>query len=106
MVKEDKRELTSSCNLEDLRIYRTNLSEYIGVFPIITDRGSPDRSGRSSSYGIAARSISEVKERLSTIKGELRNLRGVGETTEKIIAEILKTRSSSYFESLLSDRLN
>lgn len=32
-------------------------------------------AGRSSSYGIAARSISEVKEPLSTIKGELRNLR-------------------------------
>jgi len=57
--------------------------------------------GRSSPYGYAAYSISKIKEPLSTIKKELRRIRGVGKVTEKIILEILETRSSSYYKKLL-----
>lgn len=57
--------------------------------------------GKTSPYGYAAYSISQLKEPLSTMKGELRKLRGVGGTTEAIILEILETGSSSYYEKLL-----
>jgi len=56
---------------------------------------------RSSPYGYAAYSISQIKEPLSTMKRELKRIRGVGEVTEKIILEILETKSSSYYEKLL-----
>lgn len=54
--------------------------------------------GRSSPYGYAAYSISQIKEPLSTIKRELRRIGGVGKVTEKIILEILETGSSSYYK--------
>jgi len=57
--------------------------------------------GKKSPYGYAAYSISQLKEPLSSMKGELRNLGGVGQITEKIILEILETGSSSYYEKLL-----
>lgn len=57
--------------------------------------------GRSSPYGYAAYSISKIKEPLSTMKSELKRIRGVGKVTEKIILEILETRSSSYYKKLL-----
>ncbi|MFH1073896.1 MAG: radical SAM protein [Candidatus Firestonebacteria bacterium] len=56
--------------------------------------------GKSSPFGYAAYSISQLKEPLSSIKGELKKIKGVGESTEKIILEILKTRTSSYYEKL------
>jgi hypothetical protein len=59
--------------------------------------------GRTSPYGYAAYSISQIKEPLSTMKGELRSIKGVGRVTESIILEILKTRSSSYYKKLLND---
>ncbi|MCK4688922.1 MAG: hypothetical protein KAT41_01365, partial [Candidatus Marinimicrobia bacterium] len=57
--------------------------------------------GNSSPYGYAAYSISQLKEPLSSVKGELQKLKGVGKTTEGIILEILETGSSSYYEKLL-----
>jgi len=54
-----------------------------------------------SPYGYAAYSISQVKEPLSTIKGELLKLKGVGKVTERIILEILDTGNSSYYKKLL-----
>jgi len=57
--------------------------------------------GKRSPYGYAAYSISKLKEPLSTMKGELRKLKGVGRTTEGIILEILETGNSSYYEKLL-----
>jgi len=57
--------------------------------------------GKSSPFGRAAYSISQLKTPLSTMKGELRKLKGVGRTTEGIILEILETGSSSYCEKLL-----
>ncbi len=57
--------------------------------------------GAKSPYGYAAYSISKLKEPLSTIKGKLRELKGVGKTTEGIILEILETGTSSYYKKLL-----
>lgn len=56
--------------------------------------------GRSSPFGYAGYSVSKVKEPLSSIKGELNKLKGVGKTTERIILEILETGSSSFYEKL------
>jgi len=59
--------------------------------------------GRTSPYVYAAYSISQLKEPLSSIKRELKRINGVGEVTEKIILEILETKSSSYYKKLLND---
>ncbi|HEX9971893.1 MAG TPA: hypothetical protein VGD14_07470, partial [bacterium] len=56
--------------------------------------------GRSSPFGYAAYSISQVKQPLSSMRGQLQNLKGVGKTTERIILEILDTEKSSYLEKL------
>jgi len=58
--------------------------------------------GKKSPYGYAAYSISQLKEPLSTMKGELQKLKGVGKVTEGIILEILETGSSSYYKKLLT----
>jgi DNA repair photolyase len=58
--------------------------------------------GRTSPYGYAAYSISQLKEPLSFMKRELKKINGVGKVTENIILEILKTRSSSYYKKLLT----
>ena len=57
--------------------------------------------GRSSPYGYAAYSISQIKSSLSTMKSELKRIRGVGKVTEKTVLEILETGSSSYYKKLL-----
>ena len=57
--------------------------------------------GRTSPYGYAAHSISQLKEPLSSRKRELKKINGVGKVIEKIILEILKTGSSSYYNKLL-----
>ena len=64
--------------------------------------------GKPSSFGYAAYSISQLKEPLSTMKGELQSIKGVNKAIELVILEILETGSSSYCEKLLGDerRLN
>ena len=57
--------------------------------------------GKSSPYGYAAYSITKLDRPLSTMKGRLQELKGVGKVTERIITEILETGSSSYYEKLL-----
>jgi len=59
--------------------------------------------GRTSPYGYAAHSISQLKEPLSSIKRELKRINGVGKVTEKIILEILGTKNSSYHKKLLTE---
>ena len=59
-------------------------------------------AGRTSPFGYAAYSISQLKVPLSTMRGKLLNLKGVGKTTEGIILEILEKRSSSFYEKLLA----
>ena len=58
--------------------------------------------GERSPFGRAAYSISQVAEPLSDLKGKLRELNGVGETTESVVLEILETGKSSYHEQLLA----
>ncbi len=57
--------------------------------------------GGKSPYGYAAYSISKLAEPLSDMKEELRQLKGVGKTTERIILEILNTGNSAYYQKLL-----
>ena len=57
---------------------------------------------RRSPYGYAANSISRLDEPLSSIKGELQKISGVGQITEEIILEILETGSSKYYEKLMN----
>jgi len=59
--------------------------------------------GRTSPYGYAAYSVSQIKEPLSFMKRELKRINGVGKVTEKIILEILETKSSSYYKKLLAE---
>jgi DNA repair photolyase len=59
--------------------------------------------GRTSPYGYAAYSVSQLKESLLSMKRELKRINGVGKVTESIILEILRTRSSSYYKKLLND---
>jgi DNA repair photolyase len=58
--------------------------------------------GHKSPYGFAAYSISKINKPLSEIKSDLRKIKGVGPTTEKIILEILETKTSKYYEKLVS----
>jgi DNA polymerase/3'-5' exonuclease PolX len=57
---------------------------------------------RTSPYGYAAYSISQLKKPLSSMKRELKKINGVGKVTENIILEILETKSSSYYKKLLT----
>jgi DNA repair photolyase len=57
--------------------------------------------GKPSSFGYAAYSISQLKEPLSTVKGDLQKIRGINKAVEPIVQEILETGSSSYYEKLL-----
>lgn len=56
--------------------------------------------GKRSSFGHAAYEISKLGKPLSAMRSTLREIRGVGEKTEKMILEILETKSSAYYESL------
>ena len=56
--------------------------------------------GKTSPYGYAAYSISQLKQPIETMRGGLRQLKGIGPTTERIILEILKTGTSSYYKKL------
>lgn len=58
-------------------------------------------SGSKSNYGFAAYSISKLKNPLSNLVGQLKQINGVGGMTERIILEILKTGTSTYYEKLL-----
>ena len=57
--------------------------------------------GTKSPYGYSAYSISKINEPLSKMKGNLKSIKGVGPTTERIILEILDKGKSSYLENLL-----
>jgi len=59
--------------------------------------------GKKSPYGFAAYSISKIKESLSELKGKLKDIRGVGPTTEKMILEILETKNLKYYEKLMNE---
>lgn len=56
--------------------------------------------GKRSSFSYAAYAISKLNKPLSTVKTKLREIKGIGEKTEKIIFEILETKNSAYYNSL------
>jgi DNA repair photolyase len=58
-------------------------------------------AGRKSPYGFAAHTVAELETPISRWRGSLQQLKGVGEVTERIILDILDTKSSTYLESLL-----
>jgi DNA repair photolyase len=55
---------------------------------------------RTTPFGYAAYSISQLKEPLSNHKENLTKIKGVGPMTERIIKEILETGRSTYYEKL------
>ena len=57
--------------------------------------------GKKSPYGFSANSISKIDKPLSSMKYNLRNIKGVGKVTEQIIWEILDTGRCKYYERLL-----
>ena len=57
--------------------------------------------GKKTPYGYAAYQLSRISEPLKTKKYELRNIKGIGPVTERLIIEILETGSSQYYEQLL-----
>ncbi|MGB3341222.1 MAG: radical SAM protein [bacterium] len=59
--------------------------------------------GKTSPYGFAAYSISQLEKPLNAMTDSLKKLKGIGPTTERIILEILKTGTSSYYKTLAQD---
>ncbi len=57
--------------------------------------------GKRSSFGYAAYAVSKLNVPLSAMKSRLREISGVGEKTEQIILEILETKRSAYYDSLI-----
>ncbi|MBU0711682.1 radical SAM protein [bacterium] len=58
-------------------------------------------SGNRSSYGYAAYVISQINEPISSMKWNLRHLKGIGPTIAKVIREILDTGTSSLYNQLI-----
>ena len=60
-------------------------------------------TGRRSTYRAAANAVAQLADPIDELRtrGELRRLRGVGPTTERIIKEIIDAGSSSYYATLL-----
>lgn len=56
--------------------------------------------GKRSSFGYAAYSIAKLNKPLLAMKSKLREIKGVGEKTERIILEIIETKNSAYYNSL------
>jgi hypothetical protein len=52
-------------------------------------------------YGYAAYKISQQTEPLADLFGDLRQIKGVGKTTELIIKEIIRTGTSSYYKKIV-----
>ncbi len=57
---------------------------------------------KRSTYKWAASSISRLQEPISSMKNDLKKIKGVGPTTEKIILDILESGSSRYYEKLMN----
>ena len=62
--------------------------------------------GQKSAFGFAAWSISQIKQPLASVSGELRAVRGIGPGVEKVILEILRTGTSTYHGNLLKKIYN
>jgi DNA repair photolyase len=87
------------------RLYKDVLDENDRVVVMLDSIGALLKmEGRDAPYGYAAHSVSQLKEPLSSMRTNLRSIKGVGKVTERIILEILDTGTSSYLESLLAER--
>jgi len=60
------------------------------------------RGGRSP-YGYAAYSISKLDTPLSNLRYELNKIKGVGNTTKRLIEEYISTGTCKYFEKMLAN---
>jgi DNA repair photolyase len=104
-INQTFAKLAKTCQLPrriPARLFRDILSEN-DLVAVILDQMDYllKQEGRTSPYGYASYSVSQLKEPISAIKHRLRELRGVGPVTERIIREILRTGTSSYYEKLL-----
>ena len=59
--------------------------------------------GEKSPFGYVAYSLSQLKEPISSFKGDLTRIKGVGRVTERIVREIIESGSCSYYEKLASE---
>ena len=85
-----------------LEFYRYVLSENDLVVVILEHIDYLLKScGRSSPYGYAAYSISKLETPIALMRNNLRELTGIGETTERLVQEILDTGNCAYYEKLL-----
>lgn len=57
--------------------------------------------GKRSPYGFASYQISQLDQNISTMKNNLQSIKGIGKVTERIILEILETKTSTYYEKML-----
>lgn len=57
--------------------------------------------GEKSPYGYAAYNISQLSQPISSIKNDLRSIKGIGNITERLILEIMSTGRSGYYDKLL-----
>ncbi|MBU4444642.1 radical SAM protein [bacterium] len=60
-------------------------------------------SGNRSPYGYASYVISQIKEPLTTMRGSFCQMKGIGQSIERVIHEILDSGSSSLYERLSGD---
>jgi DNA repair photolyase len=58
--------------------------------------------GQKSPFGYAAYQLSQQHRPLSVLKKQLKTIKGIGPVTERIIQEILKTRTCTYYEQLMN----
>lgn len=83
-------------------LFKDILSENDYVFVILEQLDYlMQLEGKKSSFRWAANSILKLNRPISEIQKDIRKLKGVGPTTEKIIHEIINTGSSKLYEKLL-----
>jgi DNA repair photolyase len=90
------------CRRPPPRLYRDVLDETDRVVVVLDSLDwLLKMEGRDSPYGYAAWSVSKLKEPISAMRARLRELKGVGKVTERIVLEVLDTGTSRYLESML-----
>lgn len=75
------------------RVFITNILSENDLVAVLLERIDylPDMEGERTPFGYTAHSISRLEQPPSSMMGDLRVLKGVGEATERIILEILGT---------------
>jgi DNA repair photolyase len=57
--------------------------------------------GKKSPFGYAAYQLSQQKQPIATMRYQLQDIKGIGPVTDRIIQEILDTKTCSYYEKLI-----